>query len=76
MPGTLTNSEEPGEMPHNAAFHQNLHCLIMSKQSSRMEIHHNWEMQTSQPFTHISLTSFLWDIGKQYKTRSEATKRD
>ena len=26
--GTLTNSEDPDEMPHNVAFHhQGLHCL-------------------------------------------------
>ena len=25
--GTLANSEDPDEMPHNAAFHQGLHCL-------------------------------------------------
>ena len=26
--GTLTNSEDPDEMPHLAAFHQGLHCLL------------------------------------------------
>ena len=26
--GTFTNSEDPNEMPHNAAFHQGLHCLL------------------------------------------------
>ena len=25
--GTFTNSEDPDEMPHDAAFHQGLHCL-------------------------------------------------
>ena len=25
--GTLTNSEDLDEMQHNAAFHQDLHCL-------------------------------------------------
>ena len=24
--GTITNSEDPDEMLHNAAFHQGLHC--------------------------------------------------
>ena len=24
----LTNSEDPDEMPLNAAFHQGLHCLL------------------------------------------------
>ena len=26
--GTFTNSEDPDEMLHNAAFHQGLHCLL------------------------------------------------
>ena len=26
--GTLANSEDPDEMPHNVAFHQGLHCLL------------------------------------------------
>ena len=26
--GTLTNSDDPDEMPHYAAFHQGLHCLL------------------------------------------------
>ena len=25
---TFTNSEDPDEMMHNAAFHQGLHCLL------------------------------------------------
>ena len=25
---TLANSEDPDEMPHKAAFHQGLHCLL------------------------------------------------
>ena len=25
---TFTNSEDPDEMPHNATFHQGLHCLL------------------------------------------------
>ena len=24
--GNFTNSEDPNEMPHNAAFHQGLYC--------------------------------------------------
>ena len=26
--GTMANSEDPDEMPHKAAFHQGLHCLL------------------------------------------------
>ena len=29
--GTLTNSEDPDEMQHNAAFHQGLHYLLRQK---------------------------------------------
>ena len=35
--GTLTNSEDPDEMPHDAAFHQGLHCLLSQNQSSEKE---------------------------------------
>ena len=27
----MANSEDPDEMPHNAAFHQSLHCLLGQK---------------------------------------------
>ena len=36
--GTLANSDEPDEMPHIAAFHQGLHCLLGQNQSSEKEI--------------------------------------
>ena len=29
--GTLVSSEDPGEMPHDAAFHQGLYCLLRYK---------------------------------------------
>ena len=35
---TEANSEGPDEMPHNAAFHQGLHCLLRQKRSSEKEI--------------------------------------
>ena len=46
---TLANTEDPDEMQHNAAFHQDLHCLLSLKQSSGTEIHHNLENYTSDP---------------------------
>ena len=30
----FTKSEDQGEMSHNAAFHQGLHCLLWYKRSS------------------------------------------
>ena len=41
--GTLANSVDPDEMQHTAAFHQGLHCLQRSKESSGTEIHHKLE---------------------------------
>ena len=39
--GTLANSEDPDEMPHYAAFQQDLQFLLRYKQSSgRKEAHH------------------------------------
>ena len=35
---TMTNSEDPDEMPHKAAFHQGLHCLLRQNRSSEIEM--------------------------------------
>ena len=35
--GTLLNSESPDEMPHDATFHQGLHCLLRRNPSSEKE---------------------------------------
>ena len=48
--GTLANSEDQGEMQHNAAFHQGLHYLLRLKQPSGTEIHHNLENFTCNTF--------------------------
>ena len=36
--GNLANREDPDEMPHNAVFHQGLHCLPRQDRSSEKEI--------------------------------------
>ena len=41
------NSEDPNEMPHNAAFHQGLHCLLRQIRSSEKEIY--LEIITCEP---------------------------
>ena len=38
--GTSTNSKDSDEIPHNAAFHQGLHCLLGLKQPKGTEICH------------------------------------
>ena len=35
--GTMTNSEDPDEIQHNAAFHQGLYYLLRLKQPSGTE---------------------------------------
>ena len=37
---TLANNEDPDEMPHNAAFHQGLHCLLNHIQTLEKEMQH------------------------------------
>ena len=32
------NNEDPDDIPHNAAFHQGLHCLLRQNRSSEREI--------------------------------------
>ena len=51
--GTLANSEDPNEMQHNAAFHQDLHCLIRLKQPSGAEISDNLENCNCDPLKYI-----------------------
>ena len=41
---TMANSEDPDEMPHKAAFHQGLHCLLRQNRSSEKEIHYFWKL--------------------------------
>ena len=36
----FTNNEDPDEMPHNASFHQGLHCFLRNKGSSDKKIQH------------------------------------
>ena len=46
---TLAKSEDPDEMPHTAAFHQCLHCLLRGKGSSEQELHFYLEIITCDP---------------------------
>ena len=43
---SLTNSEDPDEMPYNVAFHQGLHCTLRQKLSSEKEMQFNLEIIT------------------------------
>ena len=41
--GTLANSVDPNEMPHYAAFHQDLHYLLTQNQSTEKGTHFIFE---------------------------------
>ena len=36
---TFANSEDPDEMPHEAAFHEGLHCSLRLNQSLEIEVY-------------------------------------
>ena len=57
--GTMANREDPDEIPHKAAFHQGLHCLLRYKQSSVIEIHTFIEISTCNPFKYKMANSIL-----------------
>ena len=44
----LANSEYPDEMPHDAAFHQGIHCLLRQKQSKKA-IQYFYKILTCDP---------------------------
>ena len=46
LTGTSANGEDPNEMPHDAAFHQGLLCLLRENQSSGTEVHFVVKSQT------------------------------
>ena len=47
--GYFSNSEDPDEMPHNAALHQGLHCLLRQNRSSEKELKYILEIITYGP---------------------------
>ena len=56
---TLANSENPDEM----RFHQGLHCLLILKQPSGTELHHNIENSNCDPFLYtMGLTIHILSI--------------
>ena len=42
--GTLATIEDPDEMPHNAAFHQGLHCLLDNINLQRKKYNIFWKL--------------------------------
>ena len=61
-------------MQHNAAFHQGLHCLLILKDSSEIEMYHNSENSTCDPVKNamgsrylLYLIQFIWENHSEYK---------
>ena len=62
----VTNSEDQDEMPQNAAFHQDLHCLLLQKQSSEQEMQFYFEIITCDPLMYaMDLPKFIVSIQKE-----------
>ena len=49
LTGSLPNTEDPDEMPHNAAFHQGLHFLLRHNRSSEKKQHYFMKIVTCDP---------------------------
>ena len=66
--GILENSEDPDEMPHNAAFHQGLHCLLRQNRSSEKEMQYYYALTLENMeyfnglFTYTTLLRGLYTI--------------
>ena len=39
------NTEDTDEMPHHAAFHQGLHCLLRKNITPRTQMHHTCSLE-------------------------------
>ena len=60
---SLANSEDPDEMPHNAAFHQGLHYLL--KLSSETAIQSCLEIITCDPLIYTNRDNFTFIVSKE-----------
>ena len=58
--GTLTNSKDPDEMPHNEAFHQDLNCL-QRRQIFMTVNHYNLEISTCENLYKMGYPIHAWE---------------
>ena len=49
----MANSDDPDEMPHNAAFHQGQHCLVRQNPTSGKEYYIFLEIITCVPSIYV-----------------------
>ena len=71
---TLANSEDQDEMPHNAAFHQGLHCFRRQKGSADKEMHIILKIITCDPL--IYTMDYPKSSVSDQKEESISTLRD
>ena len=72
--GTFTNSEDPDEMPHNAAFLQGLHCLYLGKKSLQTKNTISFKVISQHP--NICTMDYPQFIATNQKEESIRTQRD
>ena len=73
---TQINAADPDEMQHDAAFHQDLHCLLRLKQPSGTEVHHNLENATCDPIKYtIGSPILIVSICKGKSIRIQRVKK-
>ena len=78
---TLTNSEDPDEMQHKAAFHQGLDYLLRFKEPLGTQIHNTYDDSTCEPSTHTMdsaklIVPICVEIQSEYKGLKESSNLD
>ena len=74
--GTLANSEDPDEMPQDAAFHMGLHCLLRLNKSSEKEIQYFfWKLIITSVTPQYNTMDHLVFIVYSYMENSISLKR-
>ena len=77
---TLENSEDPDEMQHDAAFHQDLHCLSRKIDLKRMKYNFIWKsLQVTLdmykgPYKFIRGARWLSERGRVLDSRSRGCR--
>ena len=63
---TFINSEDPDQMPHYAAFHQGLYCLLGKKRSSDKKKHYlkNYNLTPQGMYSGLSKVYCIKPEGK------------
>ena len=61
----MASSGDLNEMLQDGAFHQGLHCLLQSNQSSGTEIHYNLKILTCDPLIICTMKNPKFSVSNQ-----------